>query len=1521
MSQTEQSFKIIEKYIGNQDRDKLVQHQIESYNHFTNYQMERTIQMFNPVRIVSAKDYNPETNTYALEVFVNFSNLQLIRPVINESDGSSKQMLPQDARTRNFTYSASMLVDIEFKYVVQNNGNTESLVSNFKAIPIGKLPIMIKSNLCLLTQFKHLQPSEYGECKYDIGGYFIINGSEKTVLAQERASENKIYCYNVSKNNTTKYSWSAEIKSIPDKCISPKQTLLYLSNKDNGHGFPILIQIPKLKIPIDLFIIFRALGVITDKDICSAIVLNINNPKTNTLLNLLEASIHSSSNIITQKEALLYLAGLFQTQTAAAAEKEIVGESNKETREREKEISAMETLKNELFPHCTTLIQKIAFLGYMTNKILVANITKTQDDRDSYLNKRIDTTGVLLNNLFRNYFNEMIKFMEKKLIQEINNGQWKTTNDYRNIASKTNIYKIIKASTIESGFRTALSTGDFRIKHTTSNKIGVAQLLNRLTYISALSHTRRVATPSDKNGKLIAPRKLHGTSWGFLCPSETPEGAPIGIVKNLSILTIVSIGSSISTIREILSQYIEEINDNIFNGYYYSKVKVFCNGVWLGIPRPDVNPIELFNLLKEYKITGKINPTTSIIFDYNLLELRICNDAGRLLRPLIRVGKIGTLECGIKKLETLNMENLTWNNLFIGDNSILEYIDADEQQCSLIATRPNEVSTKHYTHCEIHPCTIYGVLASCIPFPNYNQSPRITYQCLDINETVLMSNGSKVPIKDIRIGDCVVSFHPETMETSYTKVVYQYVRETDKKLFKITTVSGREVIATEDHKFMTTDGWCEVGSMIIGKTNIGILPYQHNLVEDCIEQHIILTEEHFRDFSNKLNLSTNIINYFVLELKNNDLLPLTNLNYKLPILSRIFGFILANSKELNFTGFNFETETDANTFDNDIKLLCGKYDILQTLLLALGHQPNEIPSWIMNGTKLVKREFLSSFQGNTDYNFDCIKTLLNEFGIENNTFNLKQYFDNIGYRYASTTNINSAIKIEYLKYLEFEHKHIYNLETFSKNTQNNMLFVPIKNIKEIKNRLVSDITVESENHSFIAGNNFLSSNCAQGKQAMGIYATNYNLRMDKTSYILNSPMRPLVDTRIMDIMKLNEIPAGKNIIVAIMTHTGYNQEDSILINKGSVDRGLFEITAYHTEKDEDKQKVGGEEEIRCNPDFTKTRGKKSLANYSKLNSLGVIPENTRIDNRDVIIGKVIPIKENRNDFTTSIKYEDCSKVFKSNEETYIDKNIIDKNSDGYTFAKVRLRTQRKPVVGDKFSSRFGQKGTCGSLIPECNMPTTLGGIRPDIIINPHAIPSRMTIGQLKEMLLCKVLVELGLFGDGTAFDDLPIDLIYETLSELGKESYGNELLIDGMTGEMIECNVFIGPVFYQRLKHMVNDKTHSRSTGPMMMLTRQPAEGRSRDGGLKFGQMERDCIISHGTSRFLKERMYDVSDKFTVYTCKSCGAMAIYNPNVKKYICGCCKNNSSFAKVELPYACKLAFQELNAMGINTRIMT
>ena len=1712
----EEPFTLLESYFADQHLARLVRHQIESYNHFINYQAGRTIQMFNPLRIHSDK-HLLESGQHLLDIEIAFDNFKMYPPQIHENNGATKTMLPQEAKLRNFTYASNMTVDVHIKYIIRD-GEDQSVPRIIektlpKKINIGKMPIMLKSSICVLTQNPHIPPTHTGECPLDCGGYFIIKGSEKTVLGQERAAENRIYCFDGK--NTTKWNWFAEIKSVPDyKCISPKQLDMMIASKNNGFGHGLYVTIPRFKLPIELFALYRALGVSSDREICEHILLNIEESKQAELIACLEASIIDGNKYPTQEDSLRHIVSMVAFTPI---------NMDKDTGAKKKREFAIEVLGTDLLPHCRTLKQKLYLLGTMAKKLIQTSLGwLPPDDRDSYVNKRIELTGTLLNNLFRNYFNKLVKEMQKKIVSEINTGSWRTNNDYENIITMNNIYKIMKTTTIENGISRALSTGDFSIKQSNSSKVGVGQVANRLTYLGTLSHLRRINTPLEKSGELIEPRKLHGTTWGFLCPAETPEGQSIGVVKNIAYMAHITIPTNSASLYEYVEPSIVKVDDVASPTELYDKVKVFVNGIWLGVTE---DPVRLFAEMKDKKHRGIINIYTSIVFNYKAMEIRICNDGGRLTRPILRV-KYNRALLTPDIVRKIGNRELSWNDLLTNcriPESVIEYIDPEEQNYSMIAMKSKnsylqEVGMKiNYTHCEIHPSTVFGVLASCIPFPEHNQAPRNTYQCLGVDELVWMADGTQKAIKDVQVGDEVLSFSSETMDISNTRVVNQFVRPNEFPIYRLRLTNGAEIVATEDHQFMTNKGWKTVGEIII-------------------DSHIRLFHLFYHD----------------------------------------------------------------------------------------------------------------SLKSNAEW---CLY-------------------------------------------------HVCN-------------------VSEEPDGLISDIEVESANHSFIASTGFASSNCAMGKQAIGIYCTNYDQRMDKTAYVLTYPSRPLVDTRLMNFIHLNKIPSGSQIYVAIMTHTGYNQEDSVLINKGSIDRGLFMATIYHTEKDEDNNVVRDEIK-RCKPNPAKTKGIK-FGNYEKLNANGFMPENSLVENRDVVIAKVVPIKENRNDPTKTVKFEDQSKTYRTTEESYIDKNYTGRNGDGYDFAKVRVRTLRKPVLGDKFcalpsqqvltdkgwismidldtavhqvctlnaegklhyeypsakfefdhdsingtdeplycvknkqveivctmnhklyvqtrpafeqhqksgndgygkyelmearhiaqtvnadgvvtkkgkqvrlqktmenaypdietirigevdynmdawlqlvgmfisdghcdknrvglyisalkerkvefvsniltslgltwtyqeagkffvseskhpniydemaqfslgslnkhlpeyvwnlsqrqsivlmeallqgdgttmkykdadsfsrygtispqladditrlalhcgwsgivklaeeptgiarvgvrnigpragqevsitqqhtyykvsiikeqnqpwinkkvnesntesrvpycgkvyciempsshvyymresqlspcliignSSRHGQKGTCGNIIPERDMPFTREGLRPDIIINPHAIPSRMTIAQLKETLLGKVLIELGIFGDGTSFGDLGIKTVSKELQKLGYESYGNEIMYNGVTGEQMETSIFIGPVFYQRLKHMVNDKQHSRAIGPMVNLTRQPAEGRSRDGGFRVGEMERDVMIAHGASNFCKERLYDASDKYSAHVCRKCGLLAAVNAGLRGsyggvigkkdgmseftiHRCNTCNNTTDFARVDIPYAYKLLSQELQTINVVPRLV-
>lgn len=445
---------------------------------------------------------------------------------------------------------------------------------------------------------------------------------------------------------------------------------------------------------------------------------------------------------------------------------------------------------------------------------------------------------------------------------------------------------------------------------------------------------------------------------------------------------------------------------------------------------------------------------------------------------------------------------------------------------------------------------------------------------------------------------------------------------------------------------------------------------------------------------------------------------------------------------------------------------------------------------------------------------------------------------------------------------------------------------------------------------------------AMGKQAMGIYATNYQLRMDTMAHILFYPQKPLVTTRAMEYLHFRELPAGQNAIVAIACYSGYNQEDSVIMNQSAIDRGLFRSLFYRTYTDEER-KVGMVQSEEFAKPSRDTTLRMRHGTYDKLEDDGLVAPGTRVVGEDVIIGKVVPLPDASEELgqrTLQHSHRDASTPLRSTENGIVDQVLVTTNAEGFKFAKIRIRSKREPQMGDKFASRHGQKGTVGITYRQEDMPFTAEGITPDIIINPHAIPSRMTIGHLVECLLGKVSALTGEEGDATPFTDVTVEAISQMLRENGYQQRGLEVMYNGHTGRKLAAQIFLGPTYYQRLKHMVDDKIHARARGPVQILTRQPVEGRSRDGGLRFGEMERDCMISHGAAQFLKERLFEVSDQYRVFVCDLCGLMAVANLRKGSFECKSCRNKTQISQVRIPYAFKLLCQELMSMSITPRLM-
>ncbi|GIQ84581.1 DNA-directed RNA polymerase, subunit 2 [Kipferlia bialata] len=443
--------------------------------------------------------------------------------------------------------------------------------------------------------------------------------------------------------------------------------------------------------------------------------------------------------------------------------------------------------------------------------------------------------------------------------------------------------------------------------------------------------------------------------------------------------------------------------------------------------------------------------------------------------------------------------------------------------------------------------------------------------------------------------------------------------------------------------------------------------------------------------------------------------------------------------------------------------------------------------------------------------------------------------------------------------------------------------------------------------------------CAMGKQALGIYALSFHLRMDTHAHLLHYPQSPMVTTHAMKHIHFTEMPAGQNVIVGISCYSGYNQEDSVIMSQASVDRGLFRTAFTRCYRDTASRKLNNAEIFRRPGADTIGRRNPDLHLYDTLEEDGLPRIGAMIGDRKPLIGKLIPTAVQ----TADSQYQDDSTFVRPGEAGFVDRVVLAQDGDGNMVARVRIRILRVPQVGDKFSSRHGQKGTCGLLFTAADMPYALNGIMPDMVINPHALPSRMTIAQLMECLAGKVGALAAEPMDATPFSStaMTVQTISSRLHKLGYQRNGNECLINGQTGIPLQAKVFMGPTFYQRLKHMVLDKVHSRSTGPVQALTRQPVEGRIKSGGMRMGEMEKDCMVAHGATSVLRDRLLFHSDATTMRVCQQCG-MPGYQPNLhsERPECRHC-GSAVLVAITIPYAAKLLMQELMGMGIAPRIMT
>lgn len=1714
----------------------LIDHHLNSFNYFMNNQLQSIVKEkeFNPIKIFNKDTWNDDLQLYMETYQIEFGKIYISKPVLY--DAPNKPMYPSEARLRKLTYGANLYIDIHHKTVKidPNTGIQENIpYPTLEKYPCGRMPIMVGSKYCVLSEQNNMTKMDMGEGIYDYGGYFIVKGSEKIIISQEKKCENKICCFK-QKGAQSKYSENAEISCIhPDNPSAISTVWVKMKAKEESYGGNVVrVRLRRMKQDIPLIIIFRALNFISDKSIVELVVYNIGNENNNSLMDLLKASIEEAKPIQTQKIALEYIS------------KYITGiQSVKYKTNKCKLKYTFDVLCNELFPHVgTSPIKKAYFLGYMVNKLLQCHLgIMSYDDRDSFLNKRVETSGELMAELFRAYFGKFVKELKTVCEKDMLAG--------RISELPQNLSKKLKPNSIENDIKYALGTGNWGLKNQAKSRKGIAAVLQRLTYLGTLSNMRRIVAPIDKNGKLTDPRKLHCTQWGVICPFETPEGGSIGIVKNMALMCQITIPCSSEPIKACLDEYGVVSLEGIKSSDIFDSVKVFVNGDWYG---QSFEPKNLIDNLKSLRRNGIINPFISIAWYIHYNEIQIWTDGGRLCRPLYIVQN-NKLRITNEFADNIVKNKLLWKDLIknnimntgnenveFDDNAVMEYVDVNESDTlmicmskdNLLENKKENYSYFNYTHCEIHPSMMLGVLACNIPFPEHNQAPRNLYQgamgkqAMGIYSTAFASRMDTMahilhyPQKPMVNTETSKYVHSDDLPSGQMPIVaiacYTGYNQEDSLIFNQSAIDRglfkssffrtymdeekKNSATLEDEKFCKPQKYYQNGKVFTEKMSFGSY--------DKLDTNGFVKENSYVDGNDIIIGKVTMLKEAIEgEPKARDL--------STSLRSNESGIVDKVYKNSNGDGYNFvkvRVRSDRIPEVGDkFASLSNKHDILtnegwiSVEKLTMEHKvatidKNENVSY-QNPTHVYKyKNPWGKMYKLCSQQVDLIATpnhrmlVKKRFGKEGKYKKESEFMtaeECFGKRLKYKKNANNYICDNYIEEFKVSDK-VYNLQDW-------LLFFGIwyaegwascdyihicahkQRVKDTLNKILPNMNIE-----------YKYKKCGTSKKDDIVIIKDKNLSEYFKPLSVGAIKKQLPEWAWT--LKTDDC---KILIEGLMLGDGYKTKSSTYLYYTSSEKLADDVSrlALH---------AGWSANIRNRKnmeDGTKfiIRGKEYKRNADALE----ITINRTKNEPEINHGHSKTQDGQSEEWIPFDDYVYCCSV--PNETIYV-------------------RLNGKPVWTG--NSRHGQKGTIGLTYAQEDMPFTKDGIVPDIIMNPNAIPKRMTIAQLIECVFGKVGSISGTELDATPFRKVTVENITEVMEKLGYHGAGTEILYNGKTGEQMTAAIFMGPTFYYRLKHLVEDKQHcidydteiltsdgwkhhdelnmnheiatlkdntlvyekpleifdypdhvgdmyyvknkyvdmavtgehrmwvsedgktfdfqyaknivgkkvmykkdaiyghsdtakkyieelfsrsdvyetslkqtankiqteafhagyscnvyyveeremylcklfrddfndfvdkdkveekfvenvkvpvwcvhvpsevflirrngkvcwtgnSRATGPYQLLTMQPAEGRSRDGGFRFGEMERDCMLSHGSVQFLKERTFDCSDKYFVWIDNETGMISPVNPEKGIYRSLYSDNTTRFSKIQLPYSSKLLIQELQAMHINPRLM-
>ena len=1515
----ESIFKLIDFYFAS---DPLYKFQHDSYDQFINDIVFPTLK--ESPNIISENVFQDKIYRHRLE----FSEIAL-KPPVNEID--DELIFPEDARLKHLNYSGKLIANVKQMLDIieaQTGAITTKLISEDKEVPVARIPIMLRSRYCNTV----LRPDiPNTECYFDPGCYFIVGSSgnigERVILTHERICENKSLVLTKRDPGYKRGKmFYIQITSKTPDILGMINVFTIRMNKNDS-----IVCLTRQFAEIPLFVLFRALGIISDNDIIKYCKyddtdLDMINVLRYSLDDGLYAKISDEAKpkeIRTQEDAINFLMARLKNNKKYS-------ETDAVVREQQKKVHVMKILENELLPHVTGgLHNKACYLGYMINKLMLCYLGRIEeDDRDSYVNKRLWLPGVLLGQIFKSHYNKMLnnitKFFKKK------------NNDDNN---PIKIINQIKPSIIEDGLKSALLTGTW-----TDRRKGVAQVLQRLSYLQTISYYRKIITPSPdaSNNKITTMRQVNNIQLGFVCVVETPEGQKIGLVKGMALTATptMTLYSQIPIIKKLLSGRMLELA-SVTPYQYKQYVKVLLNGDWIGMTD---KPNELHAYLLEKRKMQELDYTVSIMLNYSTKELKVYCDGGRLVRPLLNV-RNNELVLKPEMLDEIDADDVTgkkinkFSDFLIKHPDVFDFVDVETTESTMISMtfdQLNEEKTKmltnvkdlhtcgdpvnrydkiyvKYTHCELHPSMMLGSISANIPYSNHNYG----------NRNILFFSQSRHAIGiyasnyRYRTDKSYLLYHPQTPVVTTKAAKWLHTQDIPAGENCVVAIMCYTGFNQEDSKLVNKSG-VDRGLLrvtVLDKKDESIEKNPTTSLDDIFMRPDKTKTVGMKDAKyDKLNERGYVPEETVLE--NNDVL-----------IGKVSPILKDESNKVYRDSSNVYRSTVPSTVDKVYTVTNGDgYEMYNMRLRS--ERPIQI------GDKLCLTD-------------DHDVLTLNRGWIPINEIKL---VDKVGQLNPITNQMEYVNPVELFEY-NMNNEDIYEVESQGvslRTTLNHRMWVQRRDkpkyelieadkIRGKRVRYQSDGAISSPEYEYKLGNEILSGNKLDALlMIIGIWVAEgwtYVSEKDYISRLEFAANKPRVQTALKEAcetlgFKYNLVQSTLKFYI---NHKVLVNELSVYsigaVNK-RIPKWVFNTSARQSKIFMNGMLLGDGHE-------SKTALHYSTSSIGLRDDLQVLCQHagyTSYYTRRYEAGHQSTMADGRVITATADSWDIGIRRTRLrptmnhghvNEQNGQSEQVYKYSGKVYCIqvpTHIFMIRRNGRIVWTGNSTRHGQKGTTGALVTSCDMPFTASGIQPDVILNPNCIPSRMTIAQLLEAIYSKVGALECDYVDGTPFqDNNDITDANEILRKYGFEDYGLETMYSGFTGEKMEARIFLCPTYYLRLKHLAMDKMHARASGPKQILTRQPPDGRARDGGLRWGEMERDVGIAHGAAFLLREKLLEASDKYTVYVCNICGLFANKMPKKDVYHCPSCKNSTRISKVILPYAFKLLIQELMSVQILPRL--